>query len=376
IAIEEYYDEITNISGEPWLNYSCQHIEVSTHFMKNILEPGICGCGILGIILTMFVLSRKTMCTSTNCYLTGLAVADLLFLLILSSQIFVNRTEDCNFHLGSKAALFQQYSIIFMDIFQYLTVGITVMLAVERYIAICHPMRAMTICTVKRARIIIIVLTVVAFILRSPKFAEMDIIYVTAESEEEETMIVTNVYVYDEAIYTYIVTGVLLTFVPLLALLVLNVRLIMEIRKSSRYLQYHLGIDWHVRSVVSREELKMTMMLVSVIVAFFVCYTPYMIYTFFMAVKKFDTSEDPSLTKTDFWKHFKYTCNVLLALKSSCNFVLYCWFSEKFWITFKRIFCLSVCPPKQSVIQNSECRTHSQNYINRLSSYATKKTSC
>lgn len=66
---------------------------------------------------------------------------------------------------------------------------------------------------------------------------------------------------------------------PLVTLMVLNVRLIQEIRKSSRYLQYHLGTDWHVRSVVSREELKMTMMLVSVIVAFFVCYTPYMMYT-------------------------------------------------------------------------------------------------
>lgn len=58
----------------------------------------------------MIVLSRKTMCTSTNCYLTALAVADLLFLLILSSQIYVNRAEDCTFHLSSEAALFQLYT--------------------------------------------------------------------------------------------------------------------------------------------------------------------------------------------------------------------------------------------------------------------------
>lgn len=29
----------------------------------------------------------------------------------------------------------------------------------------------------------------------------------------------------------------------------------------------------------------------------------------------------------------------MLTLKSSVNFVLYCWFSEKFWATIKRLFC-------------------------------------
>lgn len=59
---------------------------------------------------------------------------------------------------------------------------------------------------VKRARIIIVVLTVVAFILRSPKFAELDIKFITTVGNEQ-SLIVTNVYRYDEAIYTYIVTG-------------------------------------------------------------------------------------------------------------------------------------------------------------------------
>ncbi|CAG5136714.1 unnamed protein product [Candidula unifasciata] len=366
------YDDMFNISGEMWFNLSCDNLKIRNQFSKNIVEPVICGCGIAGIILTMVVLSRKIMCTSTNCYLTALAVADLLFLLILASRLYVDKMENCDFHLSSRAALFFVYSIIFMDVFHYLTVGITVMLAVERYVAICHPLKALAFCTVRRARIIIVSLTIVSFILRSPKFFELDISHREVEGRARE-MIVTYVYLYNEGIYTYIVTGFLLTFLPLVSLSVLNLRLVMEIRRSYRYLQHHLGMDWHVRSVAYKEEHKMTIMLVSVVMAFFICQTPYMIYSFIIAIEKFEVTEMPTVS---WWGFFKCLCNILLALKSSCNFVLYCWFSEKFWTTFKRIFCLQRCPPTQPTIQPSEiCYNHVKS-ITQQSCLITKETTC
>ncbi|KAI8781555.1 FMRFamide receptor, partial [Biomphalaria glabrata] len=94
---------------------------------------------------------------------------------------------------------------IVMDIFQYLTVGVTVMLAVERYIAICHPMRAMGMCTVKRARIIIVLLAFVSLVLMFPKF--FDIQATLARKNAHETvLVVTFAYVYDNQLYNYIVT--------------------------------------------------------------------------------------------------------------------------------------------------------------------------
>lgn len=99
--------------------YRLQMIKANVHllstqrpngFLKSILEPTICCCGIVGITLTMIVLSRKTMCTSTNCYLTALAVADLLFLLILSARILVEMLADCRFYQESENAIFIEYS--------------------------------------------------------------------------------------------------------------------------------------------------------------------------------------------------------------------------------------------------------------------------
>ncbi|BFZ10686.1 hypothetical protein BsWGS_13725 [Bradybaena similaris] len=320
----------------------------------------------------MVVLSRKTMCTSTNCYLTALAVADLLFLLILSSRIYVDESENCDFHLGSKGTLFFVYSIIFMDVFHYLTVGITVMLAVERYVAICHPLKALAFCTVTRARAVIVTLTIVAFILRSPKFFELDISHGEADGRPGE-LVATYAYRYDEGIYTYVVTGFLVTLLPLVSLTVLNLRLVLEIRRSYRYLQHHLGMDWHVRSVAYKEEHKMTIMLVSIVMVFFICQTPYMIYSFIIAIENFEVTGLPS---ESWWSFFKRLCNILQALKSACNFILYCWFSEKFWTTFKKIFCLQRCPPTQPVAQRSEIGFNHAKSVTQHSNLIAKETTC
>ena len=59
---------------------------------------------------------------------------------------------------------------------------------------------------VKRARINICLLTLVSFILRCPKFLDIQISYTTLVSGEQ-LLTVTWVYLYDEQAYTYIVTG-------------------------------------------------------------------------------------------------------------------------------------------------------------------------
>ncbi|KAH9512960.1 hypothetical protein Btru_037150 [Bulinus truncatus] len=174
----------------------------------------------------------------------------------------------------------------------------------------------------------------------------------------------------------------LLTFLPLVTLFILNGRIIYEIHRSSRYLQKYLGVDWRVRSVVSSEELKITMMLVSVVLAFFVCHAPYMVYISVMAVVNYDTTEHSVLTDSDSLTYLRHVCHSLLALKSCCNFILYCWFSDKFWATFKRTFCKQRSRGKQahfghgSCTNGHHCRFSSRTHPLRSSDYVSKETTC
>ena len=84
--------------------------EIPTNILRSVFLPVISCAGILGIVLTMVVLSRKTMATSTNAYLTALAVADLCFLLILMSRILAEQVVGCLYHIKTAWFIFDTYT--------------------------------------------------------------------------------------------------------------------------------------------------------------------------------------------------------------------------------------------------------------------------
>lgn len=327
------YEEVYNDECVP----NCE-IDYGEDFDKtmHIVLPIICLVGIVGIILTVIVLSRKHMSTSTNCYLTSLAITDLCFLLFLGIK-FVEISLSREGHYIY--VVISNYIHIFLDMFLLASVWLTVMLAIERYIAICHPLRAMSICTVQRARFIILGIFVFSLACRLPNFFRYRVISFKDECLQKEVVFFEHTAMgKDETfrrLYAWIVNCFICAVLPFSALLFLNGCLIREIHRSTNYLRYHLAIDSNVQTIITGEEVKITMMLISVIIVFFVCQAPYVILA---AIK--------AILLDQIFEHFKLltdVTNLLLVLRSSFNFVLYCWFSEKFWNTFKRTFCVPAC---------------------------------
>ncbi|XP_044296264.1 thyrotropin-releasing hormone receptor-like [Varanus komodoensis] len=111
----------------------------------------ICGVGIAGnIMVVLVVLRTKHMVTPTNCYLVSLAVADLIVLLAAGLP---NISEVvASWVYGYAGCLCITY-------LQYLGINISACsitaFTVERYIAICHSIKAQLLCTVARAKRII-----------------------------------------------------------------------------------------------------------------------------------------------------------------------------------------------------------------------------
>ncbi|XP_021272657.1 thyrotropin-releasing hormone receptor-like [Numida meleagris] len=111
----------------------------------------VCGVGIAGnTMVVLVVLRTKHMVTPTNCYLVSLAVADLLVLLVAGLP---NISEVvASWVYGYAGCLCITY-------LQYLGINISAWsitaFTVERYIAICHAIRAQLLCTVARAKRII-----------------------------------------------------------------------------------------------------------------------------------------------------------------------------------------------------------------------------
>ncbi|KAG7231153.1 hypothetical protein INR49_027193, partial [Caranx melampygus] len=112
----------------------------------------VCGVGIVGnIMVVLVVLTTRHMRTPTNCYLVSLAIADLTVLVAAGlPNVSDSLTGTWVFgHAGCLGITYLQYLGINVS-----SCSITAF-TVERYIAICHPMKAQTVCTVSRAKRII-----------------------------------------------------------------------------------------------------------------------------------------------------------------------------------------------------------------------------
>lgn len=111
----------------------------------------ICGVGIAGnVMVVLVVLRTKDMVTPTNCYLVSLAVADLIVLLAAGlpniSEVVASWVYG---YVGCLCITYLQY--LGINISAWSITAFTV----ERYIAICHAIKAQLLCTVSRAKRII-----------------------------------------------------------------------------------------------------------------------------------------------------------------------------------------------------------------------------
>ncbi|XP_074596725.1 thyrotropin-releasing hormone receptor-like [Brevipalpus obovatus] len=135
---------------------------IGTVFQSFTLIVGVLG----NILVVLVVLRSKSMKTPTNCYLVSLSIADLIVLMAAVPNEIISYFVYGDQWIWGK---------IMCNLFIYLQfTGINASslsiaaFTVERYIAICHPMKAQKLCTVHRAKRIILFVWVFAVIYCSP----------------------------------------------------------------------------------------------------------------------------------------------------------------------------------------------------------------
>jgi len=74
-----------NHTGE---ELSAQFRDASRFWIQRVFVPLVVGIGLLGNVITIVVLTRRRMRSSTNVYLTALAVSDLLYLVFVFTLSF------------------------------------------------------------------------------------------------------------------------------------------------------------------------------------------------------------------------------------------------------------------------------------------------
>uniref|UniRef100_A0A8C5ZJY4 Opioid receptor delta 1 n=1 Tax=Marmota marmota marmota TaxID=9994 RepID=A0A8C5ZJY4_MARMA len=144
-----------NASGQPGARSASS---LALAIAITALYSAVCAVGLLGNVLVMFGIVRYTkLKTATNIYIFNLALADALATSTLPFQSAKYLMETWPFgELLCKAVLSIDYYNMFTSIFTL------TMMSVDRYIAVCHPVKALDFRTPAKAKLINICIWVLA----------------------------------------------------------------------------------------------------------------------------------------------------------------------------------------------------------------------
>ncbi|XP_054271095.1 FMRFamide receptor [Macrosteles quadrilineatus] len=285
--------------------------------------------GIIGNVISMIILSRPQMRSSINYLLIGLARCDTV-LIVTSIFLFgipaiyqYTRTDilyNYEFYIYPFLCLIVfPVALIAQTVSVYLTLTVTL----ERFVAVCHPLQARSLCTYGRAKLYVVLIIIFSTLYNLSRFWEISVVevyhpytnttvYMTQPSELRKNNIYISVYIH----WLYMV---FIYFLPFSCLAVLNGAIYRQVRRANQERQR--------LSRLQKKEIGLATMLLCVVVVFVVCNILPLVNN---VLENFYGIIVDQLTKTS---------NLLVTFNSSINFVIYVIFGEKFKRLFLKMFC-------------------------------------
>lgn len=214
--------------------------EIITHYTMNIGVPTICAFGMLGNVLNFMVLTREKishsltkMEKSAHIGLIGLAISDFMFCLLAFTY--------------SQMKFKDEYKELSIGIYLNLLIGpcitwfivtstwLTVAMAGERYLAVCHPFKARKIISLRKTRVIIFMVYIVCLGLTIPLGFEK-IITTRLDCSGKTLYSIDQRPAFTDSVIGIrrLAWAIVFDFVPCIALLYFNICLIYKIHHAKR----------------------------------------------------------------------------------------------------------------------------------------------
>ncbi|XP_060066209.1 thyrotropin-releasing hormone receptor-like [Ylistrum balloti] len=322
--------------------------------MAMYMPPVILFLGTVGNVMSFLILRHKTMNRmSTNTFLAALSVADSFVLLIGLFRNWLGEITQIDLQTESRL-LCKLITVLGYSTSQY-SVWLIVAVTVERYIVVCHPLRASYFCNIPRARKVVCLLALLFLTINIHLLWTVDLneeiyndhVVYKCEGALSHGRLVNDIWPWIDAL--------LYSFSPTLIIVMLNIMIIRQVIKATYgrdELQNGSLMKSESRRCTKDGNTKLTVMLLTISFTFLITTIPMNIVMIVTRVWQEDFKYDAALL-AKCWL-VRTIAELLMYLNHSINFFLYCATGQK----FRNIVFRMVC--RRSNSNTSNVSDHSQ----------------
>ena len=276
--------------------------------------------GIIGNSLTFVVFWKGNFKSSTSFLFLSLALIDSVLLLTVFPMTTVTALVDYTGLLQSYLELTPYLRVYVFPsalLAKTATIWVIVLIAVNRYIIVCLPLRASRWCTVSKMKMQLAVVLIAAVLYEIPKVVECRIEYYTiftsSNGTSDRTRVVLTRFGEHESFYRVYDSVFLLIFLLVLPLLILTMLTIHLIKA----MKAHRRMQLEMQSRSQPDDGNVTFSLVIVVIVFIVCQVPTFVFRLLWGVLQLDSTCGSVV--------FYLGCiaDILVVFNSAINFVIY-----------------------------------------------------
>ncbi|XP_046543621.1 FMRFamide receptor-like [Haliotis rubra] len=313
-------------------------------FILGVVRIALACFGIIANIVSIRVLTHKSIWSATSILLISLVVYDTLFLLTGAVVIIAGLPEYEEDHLFITVTLFYPFRYISQMGSVYSIVAVTV----ERFIVVVTPLRARSIWTMNNARRVAIGVFIFSLGFNIPRclvFHQLS----STDWVENGTLTQSDTsqdYLYSR-VYEVYLTMVVFYILPYTIIIVINIKLIVHLRISARVTRA-ISSRHDARPSVSPTDKEdgLTIIVLGITTCFFVCCVIPLTYHILLLA-------DLDMFSTPHKVYLFAVSDTMLCLNSATDFIFYCLLGRRFRRVFFKLFCPCMCGKRRiNVNQN------------------------
>ncbi|XP_071450124.1 sex peptide receptor, partial [Hetaerina americana] len=333
-------------SSEDYLNVTKELPIEYAQAMYGYAMPALLAVTVVANTLIVVVLSKRHMRTPTNALLMAMALCDMLTLLFPAPWLFYMYTFGNHWRpLFPVAACYAWHLMheVIPALFHTASVWLTLALAAQRYICVCHAATARSWCTMTTARRGVVAIAAAAALHQSTRFMDRQYEPMDINWNGHKTQVcrvrpaawVDQVFTADAYFMAYFAFRVLFVHaIPCAALVVLNVLLFRAMRAAQVKRRKLFQENKRNECRRLRDSNCTTLMLIVVVTAFLAVEIPLAVVTLLHIISS-TVSEILDYSVANVLILFT---NFFIILSYPINFAIYCGMSRQFRETFKELF--------------------------------------